>query len=100
MQRIAFAVFWLWLVGPATALESRGAWFLAQAEPEPSPAPLPPAEPTEEGLDLTEPDPGQPPPGVDDGETPDDLSIGEIPLIETMELTPTSPGGRSIPTFW
>lgn len=54
--------------------------------PEVAPAPdLPPAPP---GQDLTEPDPEQPAAGEDDGISPDDLSLGEIPVIETMELTP------------
>lgn len=37
---------------------------------------------------MTQPDPDQPAAGEDDGMSPDDLSLGEIPIIETMELTP------------
>ncbi len=59
-----------------------------QAEAPAEPSPLPPAaQPDEAGPDLTEPDPNQPVTTPDDGETPDDLSIGEIPVIETIELT-------------
>ncbi len=56
------------------------------AAPEVAPAPdLPPAPP---GQDLTEPDPSQQGEDAnDDGISPDDLSLGEIPVIETMELT-------------
>ena len=45
-----------------------------------------PAEPPAE--DLTQPDPGQPATEDDDGTSPDELSLGEIPVIETMELSP------------
>ena len=76
------------------------AWILAQTEtplqipPDAAaapPAPPPaagetPAEPPAE--DLTQPDPGQPAAGDDEGTSPDELSLGEIPVIETMELTP------------
>ncbi len=76
------------------------AWILAQAEtplqiPQDTPAATPtpppaasetPAEPPAE--DLTQPDPEQPAAGDDEGTSPDDLSLGEIPVIETMELTP------------
>lgn len=41
--------------------------------------------PPTEGEDLTQPDPNQP---AGEGISPDDMSLGEIPLIETMELTP------------
>lgn len=40
--------------------------------------------PPAEGEDLTQPDPNQP---AGEGISPDDMSLGEIPLIETMELT-------------
>ncbi len=49
---------------------------------EASPPGSPPAE------DLTQPDPEAPQMGDDEGTSPDDLSLGEIPVIETMELTP------------
>ena len=58
---------------------------LAQVETAPAPAPLPPADAP--GEDLTQPDPDQPAAGEGDDMTPDDLSLGEIPVIETMELT-------------
>ena len=45
-----------------------------------------PAEPPAE--DLTQPDPGQPATEDDEGTSPDELSLGEIPVIETMELSP------------
>jgi hypothetical protein len=44
------------------------------------------AEPPAE--DLTQPDPDQPAAGEDEDTSPDELSLGEIPVIETMELTP------------
>jgi hypothetical protein len=51
-------------------------------EPQPSTEPGAPVE------DLTEPDPTQP----TDGETPpeDEVSIGEIPVVQMVELTPES----------
>ncbi len=44
--------------------------------------------PPPQGEDLTQPDPNQP--AAEDGEgiSPDDMSLGEIPQIETIELTP------------
>lgn len=53
---------------------------------EAAPDATPPAEP--QGEDLTQPDPGQPAQTDDEGTSPDELSLGEIPVIETMELTP------------
>lgn len=44
-----------------------------------------PAEPSD---DQVQPDPDQPTAGDDEGTSPDELSLGEIPVIETMELTP------------
>ena len=56
--------------------------------PVPVPAPAPPATGTEpQGEDLTQPDPNQTDGAADDGSSPDELSLGEIPVIETMELT-------------
>jgi hypothetical protein len=56
--------------------------------PEPETAPPPDLPPAPPGQNLTEPDPEQPgEEGTDDGMSPDDLSLGEIPVIETMELT-------------
>ena len=52
--------------------------------PEPAPTPQVDQPP---GEDLTQPDPGTADPGTIDGTTPDDLSLGQIPEIETMELT-------------
>lgn len=49
------------------------------------PGAQPPAEPSE---DLTQPDPNAPAAGEEEGTSPDELSLGEIPVIETMELTP------------
>lgn len=57
----------------------------AAAPPSPAEAETP-AEPPAE--DLTQPDPGQPATEDDDGTSPDELSLGEIPVIETMELSP------------
>ena len=45
-----------------------------------------PAEPQGEG--FTQSDPEQPEAADDEGTSPDELSLGEIPVIETMELTP------------
>ncbi len=63
----------------------------APAQPGAAAAPPPveaetPTEPPAE--DLTQPDPGQPAAGDDEGTSPDELSLGEIPVIETIELTP------------
>ena len=59
-----------------------------------APAPVPEAPvstaepaPAPQGEDLTQPDPSQPDPGAIDAPPPDDLSLGEIPEIQTMELT-------------
>ena len=41
--------------------------------------------PPAEGEDLTQPDPNQP---AAEGTSPDDMSLGEVPQIETVELTP------------
>lgn len=57
----------------------------AAAPPSPAEAETP-AEPPAE--DLTQPDPGQPATEDDEGTSPDELSLGEIPVIETMELSP------------
>ena len=48
--------------------------------------PTPQTEPPADVQDLTEPDPTQP----TDGETPpeDEVSIGEIPVVQMVELTP------------
>jgi hypothetical protein len=84
-----------------TALRDKPHVVLAQAD---TPLPVPDAQPSdpqapaaEDGTgapaepgqeDLTEPDPDQPATGDDEGGgTPEDLSLGEIPIIETMELT-------------
>lgn len=45
-------------------------------------------QPDGEGEDLTLPDPSQEGADVEGGASPDDLSLGEIPVIETIELTP------------
>lgn len=59
----------------------------AEAQPDvPAAEPDTPAEPPTE--DLTQPDPEQPSAEDDEGTSPDELSLGEIPVIETMELTP------------
>jgi hypothetical protein len=61
----------------------------AQVAPEVSPLdPAAPTDPEAGSEDLTQPDPSEPSTGEDDGISPDDLSLGEIPVIETMELTP------------
>ena len=57
----------------------------AAAPPSPAEAETP-AEPPAE--DLTQPDPEQPATEDDEGTSPDELSLGEIPVIETMELSP------------
>lgn len=45
-------------------------------------------QPTQSSEDLNQPDPEQPTAGEDEGTSPDELSLGEIPVIDTMELTP------------
>ena len=57
----------------------------AAAPPSPAEAETP-AEPPAE--DLTQPEPEQPATEDDEGTSPDELSLGEIPVIETMELSP------------
>lgn len=87
MRAILALTLSLLLTGPAGAAVTGvpGPYRLAQAEPPPAPVPLPP--PGTGGEDLTQPDPDQPPASEGDDMTPDDLSLGEIPVIETMELT-------------
>ena len=61
---------------------------VAQPETPPPPAPpVPDGEQPQQGEDLTQPDPNQPNAGTDETMPPDDLSLGEIPEIQTMELT-------------
>lgn len=44
---------------------------------------------TAEPLPLPEtPEAGEPPPSADEQISPDDMSLGEIPIVETMELSP------------
>lgn len=90
-------------VFPMAALAAGSSTLLAQADTplpvpgapeagEPAPQQQPPAEPgTDDGAgtgeDLTAPDPGQPDQMDGEDTSPDDLSLGEIPVIETMELT-------------
>ena len=78
------------------ALAASPAVRLAQAEsplvvPEPPPAPeTPPLAapgPVSPPGQVTEPEAGQPAAGEDEGTSPDELNLGEIPIIETMELT-------------
>jgi hypothetical protein len=58
-------------------------------EPPASEAPTTPGDPPtiqdDPEVDLTTPDPNA---SEDDGSSPDNLSIGDIPVIETMEITP------------
>lgn len=61
--------------GPLSVTQAPEGGALAQDQPEPDPG---------QGEDLTVPDPNASP---DDGISPDDLSLGEIPVVETMELT-------------
>jgi hypothetical protein len=61
-----------------------GTLRLAQAA---QPLPVPDASAAEEGEDLTQPDPSDGEAGEEEDTSPDDLSLGEIPVIETMELT-------------
>ena len=86
---------------PALANEAPiSGWVLAQAD-EPLTVPDAPAttesqpdsaaeQPPAAEEDLTQPDPNdQDKQATDDGEAPpEDLSLGEIPVIETVELTP------------
>ena len=91
-------------VQASVANDSGSADILAQAETPPAPPPLPDpgsreapdsppaatpgAPPTiqdDPEVDLTAPDPSA---AEDDGSSPDNLSIGDIPVIETMEITP------------
>lgn len=58
----------------------------APAAPGADQAPAPQGE-QPQGEDLTQPDPNQPAAGNGDDVSPDDLSLGEIPEIQTMELT-------------
>jgi hypothetical protein len=46
-----------------------------------------PVPPPAQGEDLTQPDPSQPAGEAGEGISPDDMSLGQIPLIETVELT-------------
>jgi hypothetical protein len=76
---------------------SKTGFTLAQAAsplviPEESPAPeAPPATAPDTGAqadEVTQPEDSQPAIGEDEGTSPDELSLGEIPVIETMDLTP------------
>ncbi|MCX7346098.1 MAG: hypothetical protein NTU78_10245 [Alphaproteobacteria bacterium] len=67
-------------VQASVASGSGTADILAQAGTPLAPPPLP-----DTGSDLTTPDPNA---SEDDGSSPDNLSIGDIPVIETMEITP------------
>lgn len=60
-------------VGPLSVTQAPDGGTLAQDQPDPG-----------QGEDLTVPDPNASP---DEGISPDDLSLGEIPVVETMELT-------------
>lgn len=62
----------------------------AQTETPPAPDAAPGAEPDTQPQTDQGPAPGndQPDAGNDEGSSPDNLSLGEIPQIETMELTP------------
>lgn len=100
--RMAFAVALLTAIscdaGAAAKDESRLLpQQLAQDSSPVSPLPLPGSETpaagatgetppaSGQGEDLTEPDPNAP--TGDDGISPDDMSLGEIPVVESMELT-------------
>ena len=58
------------------------------ADPAAEAAPDAAAPAAPQGEDLTQSDPEQPEATDDEGTSPDELSLGEIPVIETMELTP------------
>ena len=69
-------------------------YTVEQAAPDAATPPVAPAEQAPapqadqpQGEDLTQPDPSQPDAGASDGTSPDELSLGEIPEIQTMELT-------------
>ncbi len=86
---------------PATSTETPAIPLPVPApvtQPETAPPPAPPlpdaAQPPapdgtepQQGEDLTQPDPNQPNAGTDESMPPDELSLGEIPEIQTMELT-------------
>ena len=77
----------------AAQFTNLSAGFLAQATPPDSATPEAPgtdgnAPPEPDGEDLTQPNPDEPAEGAgDEDSSPDELSLGEIPVIETMELT-------------
>jgi hypothetical protein len=85
-------------VGVAAKDESRLPQLqqLAGETPPAAPLPLPDAGTPAQGEDLTAPDPN--PPTGDEGISPDDMSLGEVPVVETMELT-TDIARRAIDSY-